>query len=424
MSEEYYCPNCNAVLNEQDGFDPSLGAWTCTECGETLYGDDVEQTMVRFDGTVWYCDDCNAILNTQAGFSDLFDTWCCTECGHENHISEDEIYDSKEDYENSNKHRCPKCGDILEDQYTFDDYDDVHTCTCCDAELLHNEDDDTYEVAYRCPNCNAILNKQIGFDDYYSDWECDGCGMALVKEYDGYHTEEEVEERRRRQEERRRALEAEKLRKQERAREKKNKRKEFYKRHWKGLLVLIVIICIGCFGGYKYYQYQKSVPVGISSEALVGQDYEEAVSMLKVSGFTSVSSEPKYDIGIEEVDMEGKVDSVSIDGTTSFTEKERYPLDASVVVFYHKIKNIGVPISAKEAKKVQCKDLVRQLNDAGFVNITTEPEYDLIKGWLKKEGSVKSITINGDSSFEAYSSYRPDAKIRIIYHALKKDKSE
>lgn len=31
--DECFCPNCRATLNYQDEFDPSLGAWTCTECG-------------------------------------------------------------------------------------------------------------------------------------------------------------------------------------------------------------------------------------------------------------------------------------------------------------------------------------------------------------------------------------------------------
>lgn len=43
----------------------------------------------------------NAILclNKQIGFSEIYDEWVCDQCGHENHISEDEIYDSREEYE-------------------------------------------------------------------------------------------------------------------------------------------------------------------------------------------------------------------------------------------------------------------------------------------------------------------------------------
>lgn len=445
MMEEYFCPNCNAVLNDQDGFDPNLGAWTCTECGETLYGDDVEEHMDQFDGVVWYCDECNAILNTQRGFDDSCGIWRCTKCGHENPISEDEIYESKAEYENRNKHRCPECGDLLEDQYSFYEYEETHTCTNCDTELFR--EDDEYKVAYRCPNCDELLNKQIGFYDYFYEWDCEECGAKLEKEYDGYHlvkdkiAEEDTDDDNDNDDdydygppkghtvysgidEHRRLLEAEEIIRKEKEREKKDKKRKFYKKHWRGLLILVAVLCLGCFGGYKYYQYQRSIPVGISSEALLGQNYEEAVSLLEKTGFTDVSSSPKYDIGVEDINIEGTIESVSIDGQTSFTEDKRFQYDAPVTVSYHKIKDINIPLSSKEAKKLQYEDLVNQLKDAGFIIITLEPEYDLIKGWLKKEGRVDSVTINGDSSFKANTAYRPDAEIIIVYHALKKDKKD
>lgn len=439
MNEEYYCPNCNAVLNDQDGFDPDLGAWTCTECGETLYGDDVENAMDQFDGVVWYCDECNAILNTQRGFNDSCGTWCCTKCGHENPISENEIYESAEEYENRNKHRCPECGDILENQYSFYEYEDTHTCTNCDTELFKEEDE--YKIAYRCPNCDELLNNQVGFYDYYSEWECDNCGKTLVKEYDGYHIENEDEDEtdeeynykssaetsytvQSRREEKRRLLEAEEILKKEKEREKREKRRSFYKKHWKGLLVLIAVLCVGSFGGYKYYHYQRSIPVGVSSESLLGQNYEEVVSVLEEAGFTYISTSPEYDIGIQDINIEDTVESVVIDGQDSFNKDKRFQFDAPVMISYHKIKDVNIPISAKESKKLQYDDLVSQLKDAGFVNITLEPKYDLIKGWLKKEGSVESITVNGDSSFKANASYRPDAEIIVVYHAFKKDKKD
>lgn len=185
------------------------------------------------------------------------------------------------------------------------------------------------------------------------------------------------------------------------------------------MLLLIAVVCVSCFGGYKYYLYQRSIPVGISSEELTGQNYEEVVDVLKKAGFSRVSSTPEYDIGINELNIEGTVESVNIDGNYSFSADKRFQFDSRVIVSYHMIKNIQVPCSAKEAGKMQYEDLKKQLEDAGFVNIKVEPKKDLIKGWLKKEGKVKTITINGDSSFDAYKSYRPDAEIIIIYHALR-----
>ena len=225
-----------------------------------------------------------------------------------------------------------------------------------------------------------------------------------------------------RAEERRREWEAEEKKRKEKAKEKRTKRMAFYKKHWKGLVILFIVIFTGCFGGYKYYQYQRSVPVGVSTEDLVGRDYTETVSLLENAGFTNVSSEPKYDIEIDKVELERKVESVSIAGHESFDSNDRYPFDANIIIAYHMVKDINVPLSAKEAKKLQYDDLEKQLRDAGFVNITLEPKYDLLKGIIRKEGRVKSISINGDSSFKADTSYRPDAEIIIIYHTFIKDK--
>lgn len=90
--DEYFCPNCDAILNEQSGFDPSRGTWTCTSCGKLLMDDNIYNGDT-FEGVAWFCDDCGALLNRQSGFSDTFGSWICTECGYQNSISEDDILD-------------------------------------------------------------------------------------------------------------------------------------------------------------------------------------------------------------------------------------------------------------------------------------------------------------------------------------------
>ena len=64
---EYYCPNCNADLDDQFGFDPTKGTWTCTECEQFLMDDDIADGD-NFEGVAWFCDNCDALLNRQSGF--------------------------------------------------------------------------------------------------------------------------------------------------------------------------------------------------------------------------------------------------------------------------------------------------------------------------------------------------------------------
>ena len=94
--EEYieipYCTKCNAILSEQLGFDDNDGTWMCLECGQLLYGNELENTDEVFEGVIWYCDKCDAVLNKQSGFDDSLGVWVCEECGHSNEISEHDIF--------------------------------------------------------------------------------------------------------------------------------------------------------------------------------------------------------------------------------------------------------------------------------------------------------------------------------------------
>lgn len=87
--EEYFCPHCGAILNDQDGFDPSLSSWICTNCHKQLVGEDSGSDF--FGDTVWYCDNCGAVLNDQKGFTETEMSWKCEKCGYENSITEDDI---------------------------------------------------------------------------------------------------------------------------------------------------------------------------------------------------------------------------------------------------------------------------------------------------------------------------------------------
>lgn len=100
--DEYFCTRCGAILNDQCGFDPYGGTWTCNECGQLLMDDDVYDGDT-YPGVAWYCDECDSLMNIQPGFSDIYGSWTCTECGHVNGITENDIYESQKDYEYQEK---------------------------------------------------------------------------------------------------------------------------------------------------------------------------------------------------------------------------------------------------------------------------------------------------------------------------------
>lgn len=81
---EHFCPRCDATLELQEGFSPTLDTWFYRECGQFLYGD--VTTGEKYPDVMWYCDRCEDLLNKQKGFSDIESTWICTECGYLNKL--------------------------------------------------------------------------------------------------------------------------------------------------------------------------------------------------------------------------------------------------------------------------------------------------------------------------------------------------
>lgn len=241
------------------------------------------------------------------------------------------------------------------------------------------------------------------------------------------HKSKKDQERREEEERQERARiqrEIEEEARRNRARENRAKRFSFYGRHWKVILLLIVILVGSGFGYYKYTEFQKLIVVSVSSEDLIGRDYGSVEKSLQTAGFNNIHDDIQNDLGIDEVKKEGIVTTVSISGETDFTSTSRFPYDARVEITYHVVKEITVPMSAKSAKKLVYTDLTEQFKAAGFVNITLEAEYDLITGWITKDGSIESVSVNGETSFDEYASYRPDVPVVITYHTFSKNKDD
>ena len=88
-----YCPNCQANLTLQKGYDPTLAYWQCKGCGQMLINPEVDSDIV------WICDECGATMNTQEGFSESCGEWKCTKCGYVNKIDASEIYASEDEFQ-------------------------------------------------------------------------------------------------------------------------------------------------------------------------------------------------------------------------------------------------------------------------------------------------------------------------------------
>ena len=89
---------------------------------------------------------------------------------------------------------------------------------------------------------------------------------------------------------------------------------------------------------------------------------------------------------------------------------------------YHTVELYNPPLTSKKAKGMNYIDEIREFENVGFTNVTTNVEYDIVTGWLTDDGEVKSQTINGKKEFDSDDKYRLDAEVVVTYHTLKKNK--
>lgn len=214
---------------------------------------------------------------------------------------------------------------------------------------------------------------------------------------------------------------AEEQQRQEKARIKREKKKAFRRKHWKGILVTVLVLGAALFGGYKYWEYSKLIPVGISAESLRNTAYESVVEILEDAGFTNVHTSSLYDLDYASKDDDGLVATVLISDNKSFEADDKYPYDSRIDVQYHSVTRASVPFSAKEVKGEQYSEIVDKLKNAGFGDIVISVDYDLITGWLNGFGEVETISINENSSFDSGSKFTVDSKIEIVYHDFKRN---
>lgn len=450
--DEYFCPNCGAILNDQYGFDPSCGTWTCTACGKHLMDDDVYEGDT-FEGVAWYCDNCGTLLNRQPGFSDSYGSWTCTECGHKNGTTEEDIIDdtvccpncgsslnnqscfdkyyndwtctscgahlhhsySDDEYTvvEENKPTCPQCGSILTDQWGFSKYDNEWKCSSCGAQLRHDYSDEDYSVVEKkgpeCPRCGATLKDQFCFNDYEEDWECTECGAHLHHDYscDPYIViEEDNEDDSANSKVQNSSAECDTPKRNLTLNVPSGRNKipdsELRKQRIKAFL-------------FK----RKKVQIGFNYFDLLGKDVDDVQTALHNRAFKNIKVVPVKDICEGSPYRVGDVAKIEIGGVSRFEASDTLPYDTDIIIAYHEKKEITIPFSARSFHKHNYVEVGDRLQELGFTEIYERPIEDLVTGWIKKNGSVERVIIDGNDAFKKNSVYTYDVKIVIEYHTFK-----
>lgn len=81
--------------------------------------------------------------------------------------------------------------------------------------------------------------------------------------------------------------------------------------------------------------------------------------------------------------------------------------------------DIHPPASSSDLKGKNYKDVDKMMTEQGFRNVTLEPVEDLVVGFLKEDGEVEEVSIDGYTVYSTDSWFSPDTAVIIRYHTFK-----
>lgn len=176
---------------------------------------------------------------------------------------------------------------------------------------------------------------------------------------------------------------------------------------------MLIIAFALCFAGCSTEDSQAITPY--SSDICEGKDCSDVYYDFYKTGFINISEEIIYDLEISDIKKEGTVKSVSINGITDFDGNTEFNKLSNVVITYHSIKKINVPISSDDAKFMDTEQLSKKFEEAGFDNISIEEKNDLDPDKTDKEFE-NQIVIDRESSFDTTDTFQANEEVKIIIH--------
>lgn len=180
------------------------------------------------------------------------------------------------------------------------------------------------------------------------------------------------------------------------------------------LILLTVVFCL--LGGALCLSSCGETalkPTG-SSESYKGKNYEAVAAELRQAGFTDIETRALDDLTSASETADGAVDSVIIDDMPVFTESQEFPQDARVVVTYHIIPKIPVPVSSDDLSSLTPEEVVALFAEAGFVDPTLEKVRDLEPD--SPADLVVEVRIGDRAVFSKGEEMPFDASVHVICH--------
>ncbi len=150
----------------------------------------------------------------------------------------------------------------------------------------------------------------------------------------------------------------------------------------------------------------------LSSEEFQSYSCMDAEKKLRLMGFSAIRLSEYADLGSTDADQVDRVHSISIGGKDRFSVGERFREDAEVVLQYHVVRKLEVPVSPEEIRLQEATEAARLFEEAGFTNVRTEVVEDL-------EGDAAPMVealVDGRSDFGKSEKLPFDSEICIVTH--------
>lgn len=337
--DEYFCPKCGAILNDQYGFNPNGG--TCTACGVHLHHSYSSDQYSVVEEPKHKCPNCGAELDDQWGFADYQNDWKCTECGaHLHHDYSDDEYEEVESDDDDDEE-----ADSNSSEYSYSSYSSQGTSSSRVYSSNSTEYSGSSQSSYT--SLHTPIKKKVNWKlrifgvlvfiiailiggAYYEIKMLTPVGTAssvlIGKEYEAVIT----------------ILEDAgftNISTNEISDLPLNKISEENK---------VVSIKIGLFEEFSddskipsnfpvviTYHTLEKFPLPLSSKDAKGANYQDVMKSFKDAGFENIALEVEYDIITGWMTDDGEVKSVTVNGDNKFSAGNEYRADAEVIITYH-----------------------------------------------------------------------------------------
>ena len=171
--------------------------------------------------------------------------------------------------------------------------------------------------------------------------------------------------------------------------------------------------------------YLGEIPMLNASKYYIGKNYQEVEDAFSEMGFTNIEMVKNTNKGL--MTKEGQVISLSMNNRDSFERGDWCSIGSKIKVIYYEPETeeelaaahpgqLRVTEASKKYLGRIYDDVVEELEQIGFTDITLEKQVKTKKNWMIKEGSIISISINGLTQFNKGEWFDEKAKIHILYN--------